>query len=98
MRYHERSKHHFNRFAGGPGGLDWANQPDPFRRYAGAALTRLPILGPRDPPLSPAYESLYVRGAVPAAAVLFHKLPADVRSVGVVLSGGNMDFETLQKL
>ena len=36
MRYHERSKHHFNRFASGPGELDWANQPDPFRRYAGA--------------------------------------------------------------
>ena len=36
MRYHERSKHHFNRFAPGPGMLDWANQPDPFRRYAGA--------------------------------------------------------------
>ena len=46
MRYHERTKHHFYRFAPGPGGLDWANQPDPFRRYAGAPLTRLPILGP----------------------------------------------------
>jgi threonine dehydratase len=34
-------------------------------------------------------------GAVSAAAVLFHKLPADVRSVGVVLSGGNVDFEDL---
>jgi len=34
-------------------------------------------------------------GAVPAAAVLFHKLPSDIRSVGVVLSGGNVDFEDL---
>ena len=67
MRYHERTKHHFNRFAAGPGELDWANQPDPFRRYAGAALTRLPILGPEEEPVSPAYESLYVRGAVPSA-------------------------------
>jgi SagB-type dehydrogenase family enzyme len=74
MRYHERSKHHFNRFAAGPGGLDWANQPDPFRRYAGAALTRLPILGPMDPPLSPAYESLYARGAVPGAPVTLRTL------------------------
>src|SRR6185503_2437440 len=32
MRYHERTKHHFARFAPGPGQLDWANQPDPFRR------------------------------------------------------------------
>ena len=34
-------------------------------------------------------------GAVPAAALLFHKLPAEIRSVGVVLSGGNVDFEDL---
>jgi len=34
-------------------------------------------------------------GAVSAAAVLFRKLPAGVRSVGVVLSGGNVDFEDL---
>ena len=67
MRYHERTKHHFYRFAAGPGGLDWANQPDPFRRYAGAPLTRLPILGPGEEPVSPAYESLYARGAVPSA-------------------------------
>ena len=36
-------------------------------------------------------------GAVSAAAVLFHKLPKEIRSVGVVLSGGNMDFEDLAK-
>lgn len=34
-------------------------------------------------------------GAVAAAAVLFRKLPQDIRSVGVVLSGGNVDFEEL---
>jgi threonine dehydratase len=34
-------------------------------------------------------------GAVPAAAVLFGKLPPGIRSIGVVLSGGNVDFETL---
>ena len=34
-------------------------------------------------------------GAVPAAAVLFRKLPEGIRSVGVVLSGGNVDFEDL---
>jgi threonine dehydratase len=36
-------------------------------------------------------------GAVSAAAVLFHKLPQDLGSVGVVLSGGNVDFEELSK-
>ena len=34
-------------------------------------------------------------GAVAAAAVLFHKLPENVRSIGVILSGGNLDFEDL---
>jgi len=36
-------------------------------------------------------------GAAAAAAILFHKLPADLRAVGVVLSGGNIDFEELAR-
>jgi threonine dehydratase len=36
-------------------------------------------------------------GAAGAAAALFGKLPTDVRSVGVVLSGGNIDFEDLAR-
>jgi threonine dehydratase len=36
-------------------------------------------------------------GAVPVAAVLFRKLPPGIRSVGVVISGGNVDFEELAK-
>jgi threonine dehydratase len=34
-------------------------------------------------------------GAVAAVAVLHHKLPENVRSIGVILSGGNLDFEDL---
>ena len=37
-------------------------------------------------------------GATAAAAVLFQKLPANVKRVGVVLSGGNIDPELLAKL
>jgi threonine dehydratase len=37
-------------------------------------------------------------GAVAAAAVLYRKLPSNVESVGIILSGGNVDFETLQAL
>jgi SagB-type dehydrogenase family enzyme len=69
MRYHERTKHHFARFAPGPGRLDWANQPDPFRRFEGAPLTRLPLLAPDDEPRAPAYESLYAQRAVASAPV-----------------------------
>lgn len=31
-----------DRYARGPGRLDWASQPDPFRRYEGAPLLHLP--------------------------------------------------------
>jgi SagB-type dehydrogenase family enzyme len=74
MRYHERTKHHFYRFAAGPGQLDWANQPDPFRRYAGAALVRLPLLASDEEPVSPAYEDLFTPGAVRAAPLTLRSL------------------------
>jgi SagB-type dehydrogenase family enzyme len=74
LRYHERTKHHFNRFAAGPARLDWANQPDPFRRYAGAALVRLPLLGPDEEPVSPAYEDLFTPGAVRVAPLTLRSL------------------------
>ena len=41
LHYHDATKHHFNRFARSPGRLDWATQPDPFRRYPGAPLIEL---------------------------------------------------------
>lgn len=41
--YHTRSKHHPRRYAPGPGYLDWANQPDPFRSYSGAPRIELPL-------------------------------------------------------
>ncbi len=37
-------------------------------------------------------------GAVSAAALLYGKLPPDVRSAGVILSGGNLDWELLREL
>ena len=43
VAYHERTKHHFQRFAASLGYMDWATQPDPFRRYEGAALVQLPL-------------------------------------------------------
>ncbi len=49
LRYHEASKHHLDRYAPGPGGLDWANQPDPFRTYTGAERLALPLAADRLP-------------------------------------------------
>ncbi|MGH8764891.1 MAG: SagB/ThcOx family dehydrogenase [Burkholderiales bacterium] len=74
MRYHEQTKHQFNRYARGPGALDWANQPDPFRRYTGADLRRLPILKGDEEPLSPSYKKLYCSGAVASAPVTIRAL------------------------
>jgi SagB-type dehydrogenase family enzyme len=42
IEYHERSKHRLRRYAPGPGRLDWANQPDPFRTFEGAPRFALP--------------------------------------------------------
>src|SRR4029077_764781 len=67
MRYHQETKHHFSRFARSLGYLDWANQPDPFRRYQGAPLFALPLLRPADAPASPLYEDLYRPGAIASA-------------------------------
>lgn len=41
LAYHQLSKHAPERFAPGPGQLDWATQPAPFRRYQGAPLIEL---------------------------------------------------------
>lgn len=47
--YHAATSHGKRGFAPGPGFMDWANQPDPFRRYAGAELLPLPLgQGPAD--------------------------------------------------
>jgi SagB-type dehydrogenase family enzyme len=43
LAYHERTKHHLHRYAAALGYMDWATQPNPFRRYDGASLLRLPL-------------------------------------------------------
>jgi SagB-type dehydrogenase family enzyme len=45
IAYHERTKHDYGRLATSTPWLDWATQPDPFRRYPGAPLFRLPLTG-----------------------------------------------------
>ncbi len=63
VAYHERTKHHFHRYAASPGHMDWATQPDPFRRYHGADLVRLPLAKPGRPL---PYWQLYALGDVPS--------------------------------
>lgn len=66
LAYHQRTKHHFQRYAAGPGELDWKNQPDPFRHFAGSPQLELPLLP--DAP-SPRYASLYTPALIPAQPI-----------------------------
>ena len=60
LSYHDRTKHHLDRYARSLGFLDWETQPDPFRRYEGAPHVRLDLpVGP-----GPRYDSLF--GALPS--------------------------------
>ncbi|HSB60681.1 MAG TPA: SagB/ThcOx family dehydrogenase, partial [Vicinamibacteria bacterium] len=61
--YHERTKHRPLRYAASPGHLDWANEPDPFRRYAGAPAVELPLAADG---LDAAYGDLHRPGALAA--------------------------------
>jgi SagB-type dehydrogenase family enzyme len=74
IRYHIQTKHHFNRYARALGYLDWANQPDPFRRFEGAPLVSLPLLKPDEEPVSPAYDAIYQAGAVACQPVNLRSL------------------------
>jgi len=37
-------------------------------------------------------------GAVPAAALLHKKVPSGIRKAGIILSGGNVDFDVLAEI
>ncbi|MBY6241087.1 SagB/ThcOx family dehydrogenase [Methylosinus sp. Sm6] len=69
--YHRRTKHAPNRYAMGPGFLDWASQPNPFRRFAGARLAPLPLLDHEETAAFPG----------PAAAAA----PVDAAALGLFL-------------
>ena len=58
-QYHQATKHHVHRFASGPGHLNWDTQPDPFRRYGGAALIGLDKIPPTG---EPRYDEVFIEG------------------------------------
>ena len=51
LDYHERTKHHPNRYAASLGYMDWATQPDPFRTYEGSQKVLLPLCFENSTPL-----------------------------------------------
>jgi len=44
IRYHEETKHHYERYARSAGYMDWRNQPNPFRFYENTPVIELPML------------------------------------------------------
>jgi len=75
FRYHQRSTHHPGRYAPGPGFLDWASQPEPFRSYAGAPVAALPLAGED---LSASWGDLHRPGSI-------RPRPLDRSSLGAFL-------------
>ena len=90
VAYHERTKHHFHRYAAAQGYMDWATQPDPFRRYAGADLIRLPL--PKAGRPLP-YWQLYARETVPPALLSLESISLFLR-YALSLTAWKQDGET----
>ena len=74
LEYHERSKHRLERYAPGPGGLEWANQPNPFREFEGAPRIEL-LLSAGELPTR--YDEVR-RGALPVPS------PFDRHNIGIL--------------
>jgi SagB-type dehydrogenase family enzyme len=89
--YHEATKHRFDAFADGPGFLDWATQPDPFRRYAGARLIRLEGVAPTG---GPRYDAIFTGASMPAAAPVNHQTVSQLLYDSLALSAWKRLGET----
>jgi SagB-type dehydrogenase family enzyme len=63
IRYHEETKHHYNRYARSSGEMDWDNQPNPFRFYEDTKSFGLPFLK-KDPAAQ--FADLYRRDNNPS--------------------------------
>ncbi len=61
LGYHEATKHHPGRYARSLGYLDWATQPNPFRRFEGAPQFPLPT---SEQPPAVSYDQLFSPGGV----------------------------------
>lgn len=76
IAYHEATKHRFEKYARGPGRMDWSTQPEAFRCYAGAPRIQLDIDPPGD---DPSYDSVFSCNSEIAVASL------DSRSISRLL-------------
>jgi SagB-type dehydrogenase family enzyme len=75
LAYHQRSKHNLEGYAPGPGFMDWASQPDPFRRFEGAPKTSLSLAADRR---KVQFVDLFEPGAITPS-------PLDLDSISVLM-------------
>ncbi|BBP06012.1 hypothetical protein TPL01_23030 [Sulfuriferula plumbiphila] len=73
LAYHQRTKHHLQGYAAGPGELDWKNQPDPFRSFVGSPQLELPLLAAAP---HPPYADLYTPGKIAPQALTLNSIAA----------------------
>ncbi|MRR54596.1 MAG: SagB/ThcOx family dehydrogenase [Deltaproteobacteria bacterium] len=72
LAYHLQTKHRFERYARGPGKMDWATQPNLFRRYHGAKLLQLEITEPGN---EPNYSAVFgAESNIPSASLHFRSI------------------------
>ncbi len=75
IHYHQRTKHQLNAYAKGPESLDWDDQPNPFRRFAGCETVVLPM---------PGVELAVLFGELDQP-VKFSDKPLNLQNLGVLL-------------
>jgi SagB-type dehydrogenase family enzyme len=75
LNYHNRTKHHLQRYAKGPESIDWEDQPDQFRRFSGCEIVTLPKPGTE---LEPLFSDLDTPETIPAK-------PLNLTHVGLLL-------------
>ena len=71
FEYHHATKHHFQSYARGPGHMNWATQPNPFRRFAGARLVALEKIPASAEPL---YDDAFALGRIPPVPVTLRSI------------------------
>lgn len=77
--YHDRTKHRPERYAASLGYMDWATQPNPFRRYEGSPFVPLTHID-----VTPPYHLLFDPGSLPEAPLCYESISQLLRySLGV---------------
>ncbi|MEQ1637834.1 MAG: SagB/ThcOx family dehydrogenase [Methylococcales bacterium] len=75
LNYHNLTKHRLEAYAKGPETIDWEDQPDPFRRFSGCSIIKLPKPGAE---LKPLFSALDIPENIPAE-------PLNLNTLGLLL-------------